>query len=165
MRVRIGVGLAAAVLLSLAALSASAAKSGDEGPGGNAWGTNLAELKGTASSDAGNGHGNAWGLMLADIKAKRGHGEDADAEDDDRGEHVLTTGSLPFFDAHSRGNHTGLRSPEQGDDQTPPGGVGGTPPPTDSTPHDVAAVPEPSAALLFAAGTGFVLMSLRRPRG
>ena len=174
MQVRIGVGLTAAALLSLAALSASAAKSDGDG-GRNAWGTQLAQMK---SSPGPGGNGHAWGLLLADIKGKRSHGEDAENEGNDEGaEHVLTSGSLGVIDMHSRGDHSGLRSPNQGgDDQgedegngggsnppTPPGGgVGsGVGPP----PHDVAAVPEPSAALLFAAGTGLVLVALRRPRG
>ena len=132
MMLRIGVGLAAAVLLSFAARPASACRS-DGADGGNAWGTELADMKSTASASVGNGNGHAWGLLLADIKA-RGHGEDADDQGEDEG--------------NGGGSHHWTRSG---------GGVG-------SPPHDVAAVPEPSAALLFAAGTGLVLISLRRPQ-
>jgi hypothetical protein len=185
MRSQVGVGLAAGILLCLAAISASATKSDGNG-GGNAWGTQLAGVKSAADS-SGTGNGHAWGLALAHIKGKRGHGEDAENQDDnDEGaRHVLTSGSLGVLDMHTRGDHTGLRSPDQvGDDQgedegnggnggnggipTPPGGgVGtgvGSPPPVGPPPHDVAAVPEPSAALLFAAGTGMVVLALRRPR-
>src|SRR5262245_48686682 len=70
MKFQVGVGLASAALLCLAALSAAASNS--DGSGGNAWGTNLAEMKSTASLSVGNGNGHAWGLMLADIKGKGG---------------------------------------------------------------------------------------------
>ena len=181
MRLQVGVGLAAGILLCLAALSASATKSDGNG-GGNAWGTQLAGVK-SAADASGNGNGHAWGLALAEIKGKRSHGEDAENEDNgDGAQQALTSDSLGVLDMHSRGDHTGLRSPDQaGDDQgedegnggtgtpTPPGGgVGtgvGSPPPVGPPPHDLAAVPEPSAALLFAAGTSLTVLALRRPRG
>jgi len=178
MRIRVGVGLAAGILLCLAALSASAT--------GNAWGTHLGEMKSTAtaSSSVGNGNGHAWGLMLADMKGKGREREDAEDQgenDDDQGGggHVLAS----LLDEHSKGDHSGLRSPEQADDNddqgggdqgntgpTSPGvgtggqtgGVGGVP--SGPAPSEVAAAPEPSAALLFAAGTGLVALRLRRPR-
>ena len=177
MQVRIGVGLTAAALLSLAALSASATKSDGNG-GGNAWGTQLGEMKSTASASGGNGNGHAYGLLLAGVKGKGGQREDADAQgEDERGEHVVTSPSLHVgkdalegIDEHGHGDHHGPRGPQAGGDQSGPseGGPPVTPPvmtpPVVTTPSDVAAVPEPSAALLFAAGTGLVLMALRHPQ-
>ena len=138
MAFHIRVGLVAAILC-LAAAAASAGPSGEEGEGGrgHAYGLLLGDLK-DGSRSAGSGNGHAYGLLLADFK-----------------ELLPVSGALAQGDKEpfvrvSRGHVS-----SGGFDGV---GYDGVRPPRASA----SAVPEPSGALLFGAGTALVALRRRR---